>query len=411
MASLAVEEPSKPTLLSLPPIVQCLVSDYVGDFLFVHRSLLFVCKDIRNNWTGSMKSIIICNVKSERLLKGVLEEVLPRHAKSVKTLVLDSVSLSARQLGQLEDSDLLTKLIHLRISNIRNELNFWNCGFTGNLGLKKLEIERAPVTYVASLVTHCRSLTTLSLTQIPDFGDGDLSALASVLPSLTHIKLSRVMLTDLGVSHLIRKIEGAGAESSIKRLELSSRKITGAVFEVLMKCKSLNLSELNVSGCNLNSPDALRSFVRQKGKWLVSLGIGSSLVDDSVLAHGLCMPWGKDLNPLPQLSILNLTGASISGRGVHLLAECYGHQLKELHLGWCTQVDSDGMGALSRHATILEVLTIDKCRRIRIHDIVPLLANCSTLRQLSCKDTPISRSAYEKEAKRLGVHGRILYVL
>ena len=175
MASLAVEEPSKPTLLSLPPIVQCLVSDYVGDFLFVHRSLLFVCKDIRNSWTSSMKSIIIRNVKSERLLKGVLEEVLPRHAKSVKTLVLDNVSLSAQQLGQLEDSDLLTKLIHLRISNIRNELNFWNCGFTGNLGLKKLEIERAPVTYVASLVTHCRSLTTLSLTQIPDFGDGDLS--------------------------------------------------------------------------------------------------------------------------------------------------------------------------------------------------------------------------------------------
>ena len=81
MASLAVEEPSKPTLLSLPPIVQCLVSDYVGDFLFVHRSLLFVCKDIRNNWTGSMKSIIIRNVKSG---VGVLEEVLPRHAKVSK---------------------------------------------------------------------------------------------------------------------------------------------------------------------------------------------------------------------------------------------------------------------------------------------------------------------------------------
>jgi hypothetical protein len=412
MASLAVEgKPCAISLRSLPPIVQCLVSDYVGDFLYVYRNFIYVCKEMWKDWTGSMQSIEITKVRSERVLKSLLEDVVPKFAKNMKTLVLNDVSLSAKQLGHLEDSDVLARLLRLRISNIKNELNFWNCGFTGNLSLMTLEIDHAPVTYVASLVTHCRSLTSLSLSQVPDFGDSDLSSLASVLPSLQHIKLARVALTNVGVSYLLKNHMDSNPDSPLESLELSSKRIDGDVFKILKDCESLNLSKLNVSGCTLNSGDALRSFVETKGFALLSLGIGCHIVDDQWLAQGLCMPRVVGgVNPLPQLSIVNLTGASVSGRGIRLLAECYGPQLKELFLGWCTQVDGDGIEALGNHALGLTVLVLDKCRRIRIHDIIPVLENCSRLKRLSCKDTSITRSIFEKEAKKRSVHGSILFI-
>jgi hypothetical protein len=395
----APEECGATTLNNLPNVCVSLITEYIGDFLQLYACVYILCKDIPSRWLAMIEVVRIDNIRSEQAAKRLFQRI---KETNVKFLTLDKVNISARDLSELLDLESSPHLLHLQLRNIKNEINLWDCGLTENLALRSFEVDMAPVTYIGSLCMYAPQLVSLSLTNILDFGDSGLSALESTIQRLEHLKLVNVHLSDLGVVYLLRilseycfekecaKHNGPNRFCKLKRLELSSKKITSHAFDLIREAEYLQLTHLNVGGCRIQNADPVRRFMVKKGHGLKCLGLGSPTVDDTILASSLFLD-GYPRSLVSSLQELHLTGAGISDRSVDMIVRVFGapnDHLRVLNISWCTLVTGRSIENLGKVVS-LEELYLNKCRRIKLDHLIPVLVGCNRLQKLSCRDIPV----------------------
>lgn len=285
-----------------------------------------------------------------------------------------------------------------------SEVNLARC----NVGLELLQ--------TVSLVTGCRMLTSLNLWNCAGVDDDGLTAVAS-LPFLTDINVGYCSgLTDVGFLAIAkaRVCESLNALWCVKLTDRALRALAD----------SCPLRDLNVSGCVLLGDSVIH--LANRGVGLRSLNLsGCTLVTDAAIVE-LATRCTR-LTSLNLALCKNISTASVrvltdvcanlevlSLEGCHELTDqCLQFPpcapLKELSLGFCSQITQDGLVNMLGRCKSLETLDIRWLHKAGAGVVAALKAN-TRLRSLDCRWCDgISSKRLKELASALPESNRFIY--
>jgi hypothetical protein len=328
----------------------------------------------------------------------------------------------------VNDESVRTQWVR-RVGNTRG-LNLWGCVAVSEhalldlLGsttcLSRVNLARCNVgielLQTVSLVGGCRALTSLNLWNCAGVDDDGLTAVAS-LPFLTEINVGYCSgLTDVGFL-AIAKARVCESLNALWCVKLTDR----ALRALADNCP---LRELNVSGCVLLGDSVIH--LANRGAGLHSLNLsGCTLVTDAAIVE-----LATRCTRLTYLNLAlckNISTASVrvltdvcshleflSLEGCHELTDqCLqfppGAPLKELSLGFCSQITQDGLINMLGRCRSLETLDIRWLHKAGAGVVAALKASAS-LKSLDCRWCDgISSKRLKELAASLPEQNRFLY--
>ena len=146
----------KSTLTTIPYSCFQHICLYVGNIRSVFSSIALLSKYSYQQFKNETFSVAVSDMNRGSLIDSFFDFL--SKLRILKSLRLHKVKLTSTHLASLEDSDYcLSKLKVLELSHVDNEINLWDCCFTGELALEKLVVSCSNVTYIGSFLAHTRN--------------------------------------------------------------------------------------------------------------------------------------------------------------------------------------------------------------------------------------------------------------